>query len=145
MYRPTPLRAREGESSRPGGCGKPAGKDVWPALRDLGALMPKPATRKVRSMKIAVLFSVIFAGVGIASAALPPQYQNMKDLDVIVEYIREHPEVAAGLRSIDLGALTVYYGHHCKAVFGRKAIAKPPGWVGPADPLELKSSGCSDD
>ena len=96
-------------------------------------------------MKIAVLFSLIFAGVGIASAALPPQYQNMKDLDVIVEYIRAHPEAAAGLRSIDLGALTVYYGHNCKAVFGRKAIAKPPGWVGPADPLELKSSGCSDD
>jgi hypothetical protein len=96
-------------------------------------------------MKIAVLFSLIFAGVGIASAALPPQYQNMKDLDVIVDYIREHPEVAAGLRSIDLGALTVYYSHNCQAVFGRKAIAKPPAWVGPADPLELKSSRCSDD
>ena len=107
--------------------------------------MATPATGKLRSMKKAVLFSVVFTGVGIASAALPPQYQNMKDLDMIVEYIREHPEVASGLKSIDLGALTVYYGHNCKAVFGRKAIAKPLGWVGPADPLELKSSGCSDD
>lgn len=96
-------------------------------------------------MKKAVLLPVVFAGVGIASAALPPQYQNMKDLDVIVEYIREHPEVASGLKSIDLGTLTVYYGHHCKAVFGRQAIVKPPGWAGPAAPLELKRSGCSDD
>lgn len=38
-------------------------------------------------MKKAVLFSVVLTGVGIASAALPPQYQNMKDLDVMVEYI----------------------------------------------------------
>jgi hypothetical protein len=100
---------------------------------------------EVQSMKKTILFSLVLTGVGMASAALPPQYQNLKDLDVMVEYIREHPEVAAGLRSIDLGALTVHYGHRCQAVFGRQALPKPPGWVGPADPLELKRSGCSDD
>lgn len=96
-------------------------------------------------MKKTVLFSVVLTGVGIPSAALPPQYQNMKDLDVILEYIRAHPAVCSGLKLTDLSPMTVYYGHNCKVVFGIKASPKPPGWVGPADPLELQSSGCSDD
>jgi hypothetical protein len=96
-------------------------------------------------MKRFALLIGFFACAGIAEAALPPQYQNLKDLDFLVAYIREHPAVASELRSIDLDALTVHYGRNCKAVFGRKAIPKPPGWVGPADPLELKSSGCSGD
>lgn len=94
-----------------------------------------------------IRFTLLAAGltcVAIANAALPPRYQNMKDLDFMVEYVRQHPEVAAGLRSIDLGELTIHYGHDCKAVFGREATPKPQGWVGPADPLELKSSGCPD-
>ena len=35
-------------------------------------------------------------------AALPPQYQNAKDLDVMVEYVKAHPAVAAAIRSIDM-------------------------------------------
>ena len=96
-------------------------------------------------MKRLVLLTAGLACVGIASAALPPQYQNMKDLDFMVAYVRQHPEVAAGLRSMDMGELTIHYGRDCKAVFGRTATPKPKGWVGPADPLELKSTSCPDD
>jgi hypothetical protein len=90
------------------------------------------------------LLPLAFACAGTAQAALPPQYQNMKDLEVMVDYVRQHPEVAAGLRSIDMGDKTIYYGHDCKAVFGRKSIPRPPGWVGPADPLEPKDTRCPD-
>ena len=94
-------------------------------------------------MKKIVFVSILFGVVQSALAALPPQYQNTKDLDVMVGYIESHPEVASTLESIDFLKYTVNFGDGCKAVFGRKATTKPPGWVGPADPLEFKESTCS--
>jgi hypothetical protein len=96
-------------------------------------------------MKRVALVVGLLGNLCLAQAALPPQHQHMQDLDAIVAYIREHPEVAAGLRAIDLDTLKVYYGRNCKAVFARRASPKPPGWVGPAEPLELESSGCAED
>lgn len=77
-----------------------------------------------------------------ANAALPPQYQNMKDLDVMVQFVRAHPSVAAELNSIDLGKYRIHFGNDCTAVFGRASTIKPPGWVGPADPLEFQDANC---
>ena len=45
-----------------------------------------------------------------ASAALPPPYQNVKDLDAMVEWIRLHPRVAGTLRSIDLRQKVIHFG-----------------------------------
>ena len=72
--------------------------------------------------------------------ALPPRYQNVKDLAVMVEFIETYPLVAAQLKSIDLSQFTVYFGDDGEAKFGRKAIKRERGWVGPAAPLEFKTS-----
>jgi len=86
---------------------------------------------------------LIFFLIGqYAIAALPPRYQSIEDLDVLVDYIKKHPEVASTLESIDFLEYTIYFGNGCKVVFGRKSTTKPPGWVGPADPLEFKKSNC---
>lgn len=85
---------------------------------------------------------LMFSCAQFALAALPPRYQNIDDLNVIIEYIQEHPRIASTLESINLTEFTVYFNNGCKAVFGRKWTLKPPGWVGPADPLEFKKSDC---
>jgi len=93
-------------------------------------------------MKKVVFLLIVFACIQTAIAALPPRFQNMNDLDVMVEYIRVHPTIASTLKSIDLQEYTVYFGDGCKAVFGRKSVMRRQGWVGPAPPLEFKSSNC---
>jgi hypothetical protein len=63
-----------------------------------------------------------------------------------VTYIRKHPEVAAGQRSIDVGTLLIYYcGRNCQPFSAENHLSTPLAWEGLADPLELKHSGCSDD
>lgn len=79
---------------------------------------------------------------GIAQAALPPQIQNEKDLDVIMEYIKSNPDVLSGLQAIDMGSLSVYYGDGCHARFARQYVERPAGWTGPAAPLELVEASC---
>jgi len=93
-------------------------------------------------MKRILFFSIILVIVQPAFAALPPRYQNIKDLNVMVDYIKGHPNVASTLKSIDFLEYTIYFGNGCKAVFGRKSTTKPSGWVGPAAPLEFKESNC---
>lgn len=93
-------------------------------------------------MKKIILLSIFLLIAQYSVAALPPRYQNIKDLDVMVDYIKEHPEIASSLKSIDISNYTIYYGNNCKAIFGRKSTSKQPGWVGPADPLVLKKKSC---
>jgi hypothetical protein len=38
----------------------------------------------------------------LAIAALPPQYQDVKDLELMVNYIKANADVAATVESIDL-------------------------------------------
>jgi hypothetical protein len=90
---------------------------------------------------VVVLLSLLFLSQ-TASAALTPQYQNMKDLDVMVSFIKAHPRVMMRLTSIDFTSFTILYGNDCKATFARKSVAKPSGWVGPANPLEFKHATC---
>ncbi|SCX90716.1 hypothetical protein [Desulfoluna spongiiphila] len=94
-------------------------------------------------MRVISLLWVVLLWASFAMAALPPQHQNMEDLEVMMDYIKTHPEVAAKVTSIDLKEYTVYYGNGCKAIFGRKKTVKPKGLVGPADPLEFKKRSCS--
>ena len=75
-------------------------------------------------------------------AALAPEYQNPKDLEVMVRFIKEHPRVLSSLQSIDFKNYTVNFAPYCKAEFGRKEIFRPSGWVGSAAPLEFKESNC---
>jgi hypothetical protein len=79
---------------------------------------------------------------GITYAALSPQYQNTKDFDVIVNFIKQHKQVLSTLESIDFKDYSVHYGNGCVATFERKDIPKPQGRVGPADPLEFRKSTC---
>ncbi len=79
----------------------------------------------------------------ISYAALPPQYQNLEDLQVMISYIEKNEEVISTLDSIDFESFTVHYSNRCKAIFGRKYTPKPEGWVGPADPLVFKSTSCN--
>ena len=77
-----------------------------------------------------------------AHAALPPKYQNRRDLEDILAFIQQHPRIEAGLNAIDLDAYTVRYERECIATFVRDVQPKPPGWVGPLDPIIFKSSSC---
>ena len=90
-------------------------------------------------MTFSVLGSLLASPV---RAALPPQYQNVKDLEVMVNYVKVNPDVAGTLKSIDLENQTVNYGKDCQATFERKPSTKPMGWVGPAEPLQFKAVNC---
>ena len=81
----------------------------------------------------------------MAQAALPPKFQNEKDLDVMLSYVKSHPDVLSSLQAIDLGILTIYYGDGCSAEFTRKIVDRPAGWVGPAEPLVLKKNFCPEE
>jgi hypothetical protein len=81
----------------------------------------------------------------ISHAALPPQYQNLRDLKVIVNYIEKNQAILSTLEFIDFEKYTVHYNNGCLATFGRKHTSKPEGWVGPADPLEFKNTSCSEE
>lgn len=94
-------------------------------------------------LKKTVIFPLLLAASSV-HAALPPQYQNAEDLEVMVSYVQQHPEVISRLESIDFKSYTVYFGKGCKAVFGRKKSRlpdslKPPG---PAEPLEFRETIC---
>jgi len=91
------------------------------------------------------LFKLLLFVSTSSLAALPPQYQNEKDLNVMVNFIKEHPKVISSLRKIDFRAKIIYFDDACEAIFGRKHKPKPEGWVGPADPLEFKKSNCEID
>lgn len=75
-----------------------------------------------------------------ARAALPPQYQNAKDLDALVAFVKAHHRVIASLEGIDLSEQRVRFGNGCEARFERAPL--PPGMVGPARPLTLQSANC---
>ena len=81
----------------------------------------------------------------ITYAVLPPRYQNMEDLDVIVEFIKQHELILSTLESIDFENYIVRYRNGCIATFERKDIPQSQGWVGPTGSLDFKKSTCSID
>ena len=79
-----------------------------------------------------------------ASAALAPNYQNVKDLETMLQFLRQHSYVAATVTSLDVRGYAIHYGKDCRAVFEREPrdASKPP-MPGPQPPLVFKSSNCS--
>ncbi len=75
-------------------------------------------------------------------AALPPQHQNLRDLEAMVAFVRQHARVAATLRSIDLRRFVIHFGEDCEARFERQRIEHPPGWAGPQAPLVFSRATC---
>jgi len=92
-----------------------------------------------------LLCFVLYLLTSISHAALPPDFQNEKDLADILTYIKSNHEVLSDLRVIDLAELTVYYGESCRIQFARKVVKREVGWVGPAEPVEFKAKDCMDD
>lgn len=81
-----------------------------------------------------------------ANAALPPVYQNAKDLAVMVRFVEENPDVMEGLKTIDFENYRIKYESYtgeCTAVFTRENVERTPGWVGPADALIHEITHCS--
>ena len=74
-------------------------------------------------------------------AALPTKYQNMRDLDAIIKFIKSHDVIMASLKSIDFEESTVYFGYRCQALFGRTKVKREQGWTGPASSFEFKIVG----
>jgi hypothetical protein len=99
----------------------------------------------MKSGKLVLATALVCSQLVVAfssQAALPPRYQNIKDLNVMISYIRSNPKVLATLQSIDFANRVIYYGYNCKARFRRKVISRPDGWVGPAAPLQFASQTC---
>ena len=89
----------------------------------------------------AVLFMALSCN---ALGALPPSAQNIEDLEVMVSFVKQHRRIAAQLKRIDVEQHTVYFGSTCRALFQRKLVTRPQGWVGPAAPLQFKAIDCPD-
>lgn len=94
----------------------------------------------VMKVMVVLVFALI---TQIAFSALPPNFQNTKDLDAMVAFSKSHKKIMASLKSIDLTTHIIYFGNNCKVVFVRKIIHRDKGWAGPAAPLEFKYSTCS--
>lgn len=90
-----------------------------------------------------LIATLLFLNLTITQAALPPQYQNSRDLDVMVNFVKEHRIVAAQLKRIDFETHQVHYADNCVANFHRPTRFRLPGWAGPADPLKFKNSTCA--
>ena len=91
-------------------------------------------------MRILLLLFLFYAQTAVA--ALPPKYRHEADLDTMVNFIKGHDHILETLKSIDFAHYTVFFDNDCKAIFARKKVDHPQGWVGPAAPLEFRSSNC---
>lgn len=92
-------------------------------------------------MKALMIVMVVFS-VGTASAALPPQAQQNRDLEVMQQFVQAHSYVQQTLRFIDSTNFIVHYAEDCEARFSRKRRFVLPGWVGPEAPLVFQHSNC---
>ena len=98
-------------------------------------------------MKHVFLTLILVLGAVSANAALPPVYQNAKDLAVMVNYLEENPGVMAQLQVIDFKNKKIHFGvfsaDECTVAFTREVQERPFGWVGPAAPLVHSYTLCN--
>lgn len=87
---------------------------------------------------------VLLTWTQLTCAALPPDYQNMRDIDVMVSFVKERPRVLATLKSIDFNNRIVHFGNDCQIKFGRKPMRRPLSTDAP-EPLEFSNSTCDVD
>ncbi|WP_198677291.1 hypothetical protein [Pseudidiomarina taiwanensis] len=88
------------------------------------------------------LVSAVLVTTFSSHAALPPDRQNMRDLNVMISFINANERVAMSLETIDFSNYTIHFGGGCQAIFERKEVHRSAGWVGPAAPLEFARSTC---
>ena len=100
--------------------------------------------KKFSTAQNRILCLLLCCFTGVTQSALPPDFQNEKDLADIIAYIKSNHEVLSDLRVIDLAELAVYYGDSCRIQFARKVVKREAGWVGPAEPIEFKAKDCMD-
>jgi len=95
--------------------------------------------KKEKEMKHVFLTLILLLGAVSANAALPPRYQNSKDLAVMVNWLEDNPGVMEQLKVIDFQNKKIHFGvfsaDECHAAFTREVVERPFGWVGPAGPL----------
>ncbi len=95
--------------------------------------------------KSLILLSGVLMSAGVlAVGALPPKYQNIKDVKAMLEVVESNDLMASGLQSINIEEGVVYFRDECRAVFRRESSQEdqPHGFVGPAAPLVLDHIEC---
>ena len=76
-------------------------------------------------------------------SALAPSAVHLRDLDTMIDFIREHQYIAITVKSIDLVSLTIFYNNNCEAKFVRSKPNLLKIWrPGPQPGIEFKSSNC---
>ena len=93
-----------------------------------------------------VFLTLILLFGRVAESALPPVYQNAKDLTVMVNFVESNEDVMEGLKVIDFQNKVIRwkaYTGECTAVFTRENVDHGPGWAGPAGPLIHEITHCS--
>lgn len=93
-----------------------------------------------QTFKTFLLSTFIFSSTTFA--ALPPQVQDAKDLQVMEDFVQSHKKVSSTFKRINIYSKEVHFGKDCVATFARKFSFHLPGWVGPASDLEFKSTTC---
>jgi len=95
--------------------------------------------KRIKRVAIAVLLGWSVLG----NTALAPSAVHLRDLDTMLDFIREHQYVAMSLESINLISLTIFYNNNCEAKFARsKSSVLSFGRPGPQPGIEFKSSSC---
>ncbi|VXD00233.1 conserved exported hypothetical protein [Pseudomonas sp. 9AZ] len=82
------------------------------------------------------------SSVMVAIAALAPDTQKLTDLEVMVDFARQHREVAARLRFIDVEKSVIAWTEGCEAHFSRPTVMHFPDWAGPQPRLKYDRSNC---
>ncbi|NDY92860.1 hypothetical protein [Ideonella livida] len=105
---------------------------------------PQRATRwHLSPLTGALATAALLLAPGLAPAALPPDVQNIKDAEALLQWVRERPWVAAQLTRLDVREARVHWGASCTATFERQRPQdRLPPMPGPAAPLVFKAANC---
>lgn len=95
-----------------------------------------------------VLFFVMVQSLN-AFAALPPQFQNSKDLGTMMDWLNlpENEVVLSHVKTISLENYSITYLNPnqegtCEVLFKREEVSRPRGWAGPASGLIFNKIAC---
>lgn len=95
--------------------------------------------------RLSLLVVIFLASITTAFGVLPPLYQSTGDLSKIAEILNGLGRSEMYVKSVDLNKFSATMGSGnktCQILFQRKVENHPPGWAGPAAPLEIKSNNC---
>lgn len=93
--------------------------------------------------RIAIIIGLCVTSIN-ALGALSPAGLNLRDLDTMRDFIRQHPKVADSLELIDVVLYTIKFGNGCEARFIRKKTSIFGASIpGPQPDIEFNDSTCS--